>query len=70
VAEDRLYAQFTTHWNAYRAIVNQMLVLARGDRKAEALQIYGSSSRAAYNAASDTLGQLTDQAVAQRPDGE
>jgi signal transduction histidine kinase len=64
VAEDRLYAQFTTHWNAYRAIVNQMLVLARGDRKAEALQIYGSSSRAAYNAASDTLGQLTDQAVA------
>ena len=41
-----------------------MLVLVRGDRKAEALAIYGSSSRAAYNAASDTLGQLTDQAVA------
>src|ERR1700733_5114296 len=63
-AESRLYAQFTTHWTGYRAIVNQMLVLARGDRKAEALAIYGSSSRAAYNAASDTLGQLTDQAVA------
>ena len=63
-AENRLYAQFTTHWTGYRAIVNQMLVLARGDRKAEALAIYGSSSRAAYNAASDTLGQLTDQAVA------
>src|SRR3984885_7414351 len=62
--ENRLYAQFTTHWTGYRAIVNQMLVLARGDRKAEALAIYGSSSRAAYNAASDTLGQLTDQAVA------
>jgi two-component system, OmpR family, sensor kinase len=63
-AEDRLYAQFTAHWNEYRAIVNQMLVLVRGDRKSEALQIYGSSSRTAYNAASDTLGQLTDQAVA------
>ena len=28
------------------------------------MQIYGGSSRTAYNAASDTLGQLTDQAVA------
>jgi two-component system OmpR family sensor kinase len=41
-----------------------MLVLTRGNRKDEALQIYGGSSRNAYNAASDTLGQLTDQAVA------
>ncbi len=63
-AENRLYAQFTAHWNEYRAIVNQMLALARSDRKAEALQIYGSSSRAAYNSASDKLGRLTDQAVA------
>src|ERR1700688_1758781 len=41
-----------------------MLVLARNDHKEDALGIYGSSSRTAYNAASDTLGQLTDQAVA------
>jgi signal transduction histidine kinase len=41
-----------------------MLVLSRGNRKAEALAIYGGTSRVAYNAASDTLGQLTDQAVA------
>jgi signal transduction histidine kinase len=41
-----------------------MLVLSRGNRKAEALSIYGGTSRVAYNAASDTLGQLTDQAVA------
>ncbi len=63
-AETTFYAQFKTDWNAYRAIVNQMLVLSRSDRRDEALQIYGSSSRVAYNAASDTLGQLTDQAVA------
>jgi signal transduction histidine kinase len=63
-AEDTLYAQFKTHWNAYRSIVNRMLVLSRGNRKNEALQIYASSSRTAYNAASDTLGELTDQAVA------
>ena len=63
-AENDLYGQFKAHWTEYRSIVNQMLVLARGNRKDEALQIYGSSSRTAYNAASDTLGQLTDRAVA------
>ena len=40
------------------------MVLSRTNRKAEALAIYGGASRAAYDAASDTLGQLTDQAVA------
>jgi two-component system OmpR family sensor kinase len=63
-AESDLYDQFKARWNAYRGIVNQMLILARNDRKEDALGIYGNSSRTAYNAASDTLGQLTDQAVA------
>jgi two-component system, OmpR family, sensor kinase len=63
-AENDLYDRFKTHWNDYRGIVNQMLVLSRGNRKAEALAIYSGTSRVAYNAASDTLGQLTDQAVA------
>ena len=63
-AENDLYDRFKAHWTDYRKIVNQMLVLSRGNRKAEALAIYGGASRVAYNAASDTLGQLTDQAVA------
>ena len=63
-AEAVLYDQFKTHWNAYRGIVNQTLTLSRTERRDEALHIYGNSSRLAYNAASDTLGQLTDQAVA------
>jgi two-component system OmpR family sensor kinase len=63
-AEDDLYSRFKAHWTDYRKIVNQMLVLSRSDRKAEALAIYGGTSRAAYDAASDALGQLTDQAVA------
>ena len=63
-AEDELYARFKARWNEYRSGVNQMLVLSRNNHKDDALQIYGSSSRIAYNAASDTLGQLTDQAVA------
>jgi two-component system OmpR family sensor kinase len=40
------------------------MALARADRKADAQALYGGASRAAYEAASDTLGQLTDQAVA------
>jgi signal transduction histidine kinase len=63
-AESALYQQFTARWMQYRAIVNQMLVLSRSNRKAEAIAIYSGGSRLAYNAASDTLGQLTDQAVA------
>ena len=63
-AENDLYDRFKAHWTDYRKIVNQMLVLSRGNRKAEALSIYGGTSRVAYNAASDTLSQLTDQAVA------
>ena len=63
-AEDELYARFKARWNEYRGGVNQMLVLSRNNHKDDALQIYGRSSRIAYNAASDTLGQLTDQAVA------
>jgi signal transduction histidine kinase len=63
-AEDGLYARFKQRWNEYREIVNRMLVLSRGDRKAEAQAIYAGSSRAAYEAASDTLSRLTDKAVA------
>jgi two-component system OmpR family sensor kinase len=63
-AEDGLYGRFKEHWNVYRKIVNQILVLSRTNRKAEALAMYAGASRDAYDAASDTLGQLTDQAVA------
>jgi two-component system, OmpR family, sensor kinase len=63
-AVENLYRQFKERWTAYRAIVNQMLELLRGERKADALAIYNGASRIAYNAASDTLGQLTDRAVA------
>ena len=63
-AEEDLYGRFKQHWNDYRIIVNQIVVLSRGNRKAEALALYGSTSRTAYEAASDTLGLLTDQAVA------
>jgi len=63
-AEDELYRQFKAQWNVYRGVVNEALALASTDRKAEAQQIYIGRSRAAYDAASDTLGALTDKATA------
>ncbi len=62
-AETALYNRFKARWDDYRSIVNRMLALSRNSRKDDARKIYGGSSRAAYNAASDTLGQLTDQTV-------
>ena len=59
-----LYRVFVARWAAYRVIVNQMLELSRNGQKTAALAIYNGSSRTAYDQASDTLGQLTDHAVA------
>jgi two-component system, OmpR family, sensor kinase len=61
--EQALYTQFRDRWNDYRAIVNQMLELSRSGRKADAVSTYMTTSRAAYNAASDALGQLTQHTV-------
>lgn len=63
-AEERaLYSRFRERWNDYRAVVNQMLELVRSGHKAEAIAAYVTTSRLAYNAASDALGQLTGHAV-------
>ena len=40
-AEEDLYGRFKQRWNDYRTIVNQIVVLSRGNRKAEALAMYG-----------------------------
>jgi two-component system, OmpR family, sensor kinase len=61
--EAGLYTQFRESWHDYRDIVNRVLELSRRDRKAEAIAIYMTNSRWAYNEASDALGQLTKQSV-------
>jgi two-component system, OmpR family, sensor kinase len=61
--ERTYYTVFRERWNDYRRIVNQILQLLRSDRRAEALGIYMTTSHAAYNAASDALGELTKHAV-------
>jgi two-component system, OmpR family, sensor kinase len=63
-AEERaLYARFRERWTEYRTVVNEMLELSRSGRRAEAVSAYMTTSRLAYNTASDTLGQLTRRAV-------
>ncbi len=63
-AESALYARFKADWSDYRRRVADVLALAHADRKADAIATYMTASRAAYDAASDTLGQLTDRNVA------
>jgi two-component system OmpR family sensor kinase len=61
--EAGLYTQFRESWHDYRDIVNRVLELSRKDHKSEAINVYMTNSRWAYNAASDALGQLTKQSV-------
>jgi two-component system, OmpR family, sensor kinase len=61
--ETRLYEQFKTHWSGYRGIVNQVVHLQPTDHHSEAVTLYSTTSQAAYDAASDTLGQLTERNV-------
>jgi two-component system, OmpR family, sensor kinase len=61
--EQFLYARFRERWTDYRAVVNQTLEQSRSGRVAEAVSTYTTTSRAAYNAASDALGQLTQHVV-------
>ena len=61
--ESALYARFKARWNEYRRRADQARALARADRKPDAVAAYLTTSRAAYDEASDTLGQLTDRNV-------
>lgn len=60
VAEADLYAKFQAQWSAYRDIADQVIALSAAGHKPEAIAMYMTKSRAAYDAASDTLGWLTD----------
>jgi two-component system OmpR family sensor kinase len=55
-----LYADFVTNWRHYRRLADQVLALSNGNRQIEGVAIYRTSSRLAYNAASDALGVLTE----------
>jgi two-component system, OmpR family, sensor kinase len=56
-----LYADFAAKWRNYRRIADQVLEFSRSNRRTEGIALYRTSSRSAYDAASDALGVLTEQ---------
>jgi signal transduction histidine kinase len=62
--EDDIYRRFATKWGEYRAILAQAHAPAAG----EATALQEQASKAAYGAASDLLGMLTDRNVASARD--
>jgi signal transduction histidine kinase len=62
-SEERLYQDFAQQWATYKAIARQVLTLSHSGGKTEAVAMYMTTSRHAFDSASDTLGHLTDQTV-------
>jgi len=61
--EARLWQQFTQDWDRYRQVAAKVIALSARQRHAQALALYQTDSRVAYNAASDALGALTELSV-------
>jgi signal transduction histidine kinase len=62
-AEDDLYRRFEAQWSGYRSVVARGQALAAGAAPAGAMRLQNQASKSAYDAASDTLGILTDRNV-------
>jgi two-component system, OmpR family, sensor kinase len=55
-----VYAKFKEQWARYRSVVNDVLAMSHLNRKAQANGLYMTTSKQAYDAASDLLDKLTD----------
>jgi signal transduction histidine kinase len=62
--ENKLYGEFQARWREYRATVDRVSASSAASLGAEATQLFRTTSRTSYDAASDTLGRLTDRTVA------
>ncbi len=62
-SERRLYDEFARAWAEYKVIAAQVLALSHSGVKSDAVVMYMTTSRRAFDMASDTLGRLTDQTV-------
>jgi signal transduction histidine kinase len=63
-AEGRLFTRFQSSWSEYRSIVARNGMLSSGSPDPVAVRFGQSTSKGAYDAASEALGQLTDRNVA------
>lgn len=61
--ESKLYAQFAQQWQAYQAVATRAIELAQSGRTSDAVKLYGTESRRAFDLSSDTLSRLTDQTL-------
>jgi len=61
--EAQLYQRFRGQWSIYQDVIARQRALEQNNKKAEAIHQYMDGSRTAYDAASHTLDELTDQAV-------
>jgi two-component system OmpR family sensor kinase len=62
-SEAALYAQFAAQWADYQSVAAQVIALAHAGQTAEAVALYNTNSRRAFDLSSDTLSRLTDQTV-------
>jgi two-component system OmpR family sensor kinase len=62
-SEAMLYAQFAQQWADYQAVASQVITHARTGHLPEAVVLYNTDSRRAFDLSSNTLGRLTDQTV-------
>lgn len=62
-AEDDFYSRFEVSWSKYRSIVAQSQSRSLGTTGADTTGLDQTSSKSAYDAASNTLGRLTDRNV-------
>jgi two-component system, OmpR family, sensor kinase len=62
-AEAMLYALFAEQWADYQAVAAQVVTLARTGHVPEAVVLYNTDSRRAFDLSSNTLSRLTDQTV-------
>jgi two-component system, OmpR family, sensor kinase len=62
-SEAMLYAGFAEQWEAYKTVAAQVIGLARAGRTSDAVGLYNTTSRRAFDLSSDTLSRLTDQTV-------
>lgn len=62
-SELRFYDEFAREWMQYKEIAARVLALSHAGAKADAIVMYMTTSRRAFDKASDALGRLTDQTV-------
>jgi two-component system OmpR family sensor kinase len=62
-SESTLYAQFAKQWAAYQAVAARVIELARTGQTSQAVILYNTDSRRAFDVSSDILSRLTDQTV-------